>query len=82
MNANSQVATTPDGHMMAMRLLRQVFLETGMAQQDVVKLTYNTCRRFLPTVANVLQLSRHDCQAIGNWVEDEISDKDGTHSRS
>ena len=38
-------------------------------------MTFNTCRIFLPTLANVLQYSRHDSQAIGNWVEDPSNEQ-------
>ena len=64
-------------HTMAMRLLRQAFVDVGMQQEEVGRLTFNTCRRFLPTLANVLQYSRHDSQAIGNWVEDPSSEQKG-----
>ena len=61
----------PMGHRMAMRIIRQVFADAGMDKSHAEQMTFNTCRRFLPTLANVLQFSRHDCQAIGNWVEDQ-----------
>ena len=61
----------PMTHNMAMRLIRHVFLNIGMPRANVEELTFNTCRRFLPTLGNVLGLSRHDTQAIGNWVEDQ-----------
>ena len=64
----------PMGHMMTMRVIRQVFGQTGMHNHDTAKLTYNTCRRFLPTVANIFQYSRHDAQAIGSWVEEPSAD--------
>ena len=62
-------------HTMAMRLVRQAFLDVGMQQAEVNSLTFNTCRRFLPTLANVLQYSRHESQAVGNWVEDPSNEQ-------
>ena len=69
----------PMGHMMTMRVIRQVFEQTGMGKAETGKLTFNTCRRFLPTVAKVFQYTRHEAQAIGNWVED--AGKDGDHAQ-
>ena len=66
----------PMGHMMLMRVLRQVAKAAGLPQADTERLTFNTLRRFLPTIANVTQMPKHECQAIGNWVEDETLNKD------
>ncbi|CAJ1461140.1 unnamed protein product, partial [Effrenium voratum] len=31
--------------------------------------TYNRLRRFMPTLGNILEVSDHEAQAIGNWTE-------------
>ena len=60
----------PMGYQMTIRLIRQVFRQIGLQNVKVDDLTFNTCRRFLPTLGNVLGLTRHEAQAVGNWVED------------
>ena len=57
------------------RLVKEVMARAGVPRDEVQKLCFNSCRRFLPTVGNVLQLPRHTCQAIGNWVEVEVKDQ-------
>ena len=68
----------PMGHTMALRILRRVVQEAGLSESQAAGLSYNTCRRFLPTVANVFQVDRSSAQALGSWVE-ELS---GTASSS
>ena len=63
-------------HTMAMKIIRQVYIDVGMGQRVVQGLTYNTCRRFLPTLGNVLDITRHEAQALGNWVEDPTAQQD------
>ena len=58
------------GHTMALRILRRVVQEAGLSESQAAGLSYNTCRRFLPTVANVFQLDRSSAQALGSWVEE------------
>ena len=65
----------PMGYQMTIRLIRQVFEQIGLQNVKVDDLTFNTCRRFLPTLGNVLGLTRHEAQAVGNWVEDPCRDQ-------
>ena len=36
---------------------------------DAEKFSYNSCRRWMPTTAQVLGFSRSDVQALGGWTE-------------
>ena len=60
----------PMGHSMTLRILRGVMQEAGLNETQAAGLSYNTCRRFLPTVANVFHFDRESSQALGSWVED------------
>ena len=41
----------------------------GFGDAAVKILSYNSCRRFLPTAADMLQSPLHVRQGIGNWVD-------------
>ena len=60
----------PMGHSMTLRILRRVLQEAGLSETQAAGLSYNTCRRFLPTVANLFHFDRESSQALGSWVED------------
>ena len=72
----------PMQHTMGIRIIRRVFESLGVPGQAVKGLTFNSCRRFLPTMGNLLGLSRHEAQALGNWVEDPTDDREGTSTRT
>ena len=50
-------------------LLRQVMAAAGWAQQSLGTLSFNSMRRFLPTLADVLRCDRDTAQAVGSWQE-------------
>ena len=50
-------------------LIRYVFSAIGMTPQEVAQRKYNSLRRFLPTVANVVRAREDVAQAIGSWEE-------------
>ena len=49
--------------------LRQVAVAIGWAPEDTQALSYNSMRRFLPTLGDVLRFSADDSQALGSWQE-------------
>ena len=63
---------------MAVRLIRQVMQDAGVPREQAKQLTYNSCRKFLPTACNLLQYDRNTAQAVGNWVENVEVDKEQT----
>ena len=50
-------------------LLRQVMAAAGWAQPSLGTLSFNSMRRFLPTLADVLRCDRDTAQAVGSWQE-------------
>ena len=50
-------------------VLKQAALGAGWDAADLGTLSYNSMRRFLPTMANVFQVSENTAQAIGSWQE-------------
>ena len=50
-------------------ILKQAAVTAGWDAANLGALSYNSMRRFLPTVANVLRFSEHTAQAIGSWQE-------------
>ena len=50
-------------------LLRQVMAATGWDQQQLGTLSFNSMRRFLPTLTDVLRCDRDTAQAVGSWQE-------------
>ena len=50
-------------------LLRQVMAAAGWAQPLLSTLSFNSMRRFLPTLADVLRCDRDTAQAVGSWQE-------------
>ena len=52
-----------------LELFRGALLECGVDKTTACGATFNRLRRFLPTLGNVCQISDHEAQAIGNWVE-------------
>ena len=69
----------PMSYQMAVRIIRQCMVDSGVPSSRAGVLTYNSCRRFMPTLGGILGASRHEAQAIGNWVEEETPG--GSHSR-
>ena len=69
--------TESTGVLLHKRLSPVVFLEFlqgalqrfGVSSELASTATYNRLRRFLPTGANVLNMSDSEAQAIGSWVE-------------
>ena len=69
--------TESTGVLLHKRLSPVVFLEflrgtlqrCGVSSELASSATYNRLRRFLPTGANVLNMSDSEAQAIGSWVE-------------
>ena len=59
----------PMSHSMSVRILRQVMVRAGLTQAEADQLSFNSCRRWLPTAAQVLGYSRSDVQALGGWTE-------------
>ena len=55
---------------MTPRILRRVLQAAGLGEAEAGKYSYNSCRRFLPTLVNILGFSREEAQAVGNWVDD------------
>ena len=60
----------PMGHTMTLRILRRVLVAAGVDEGDAAQYSFNSCRRFLPTLSAVLGFTREESQAIGNWVDD------------
>ena len=52
-----------------LELLRGLLLEVGVPREAAMVAGYNRLRRFMPTLANCLQLQPVDLQAIGNWTD-------------
>ena len=50
-------------------VLKQVAVATGWDASALGMLSYNSMRRFLPTMANVLRFPDSIAQAIGSWQE-------------
>ena len=50
-------------------LLKQIASRAGWDDRSLSVLSYNSMRRFLPTLANVLRFPSEIAQAIGNWQE-------------
>ena len=67
------------GHSMALRMIRSVFHEAGVPQEQLFQLSYNSCRHFLPTACNILQFDRQVAQAVGSWVETDPTGAGGGH---
>ena len=65
----------PMSYQMAVRIIRQCMVDCGVPGEVAGELTFNSCRRFLPTLGGIFGASRHEAQAIGNWVEDEMPNK-------
>ena len=64
-------AARPMSHAMSARLVRRSLARAGVPARELTGACFGTCRRFLPTAAQVLQFDRQTCQAVGNWVERE-----------
>eukprot|EP00434_Breviolum_minutum_P027782 symbB.v1.2.024570.t1/scaffold2273.1/size83577/1 len=45
------------------------FWKWGLEQQEATNAGYNRLRRFMPTLAGCLQVSKEDLQAVGSWIE-------------
>ena len=52
-----------------LEIFRGTLMTLGTDTEKARASTYNRLRRFLPTLANVLQVSDLELQAVGNWVE-------------
>lgn len=52
-----------------LELFRGCLLEIGLEQQEATSAGYNRLRRFMPTLAGCLQVSKEDLQAVGSWIE-------------
>ena len=50
-------------------ILKQAAVATGRSAEDLGSLSYNSMRRFLPTMANILGYNDSTAQAIGSWQE-------------
>ena len=50
-------------------LLRRVGAQCGKPAAEVKKITFNSARRFLPTVASAVGADAHTAQAVGNWTD-------------
>ena len=50
-------------------VLKQAAMAAGWDATNLGALSYNSMRRFLPTMANVLRFSENTAQAIGSWQE-------------
>ena len=59
----------PMGYYQMVRTLRMVLRASGMPVAEARKRTYNSMRRFLPTLAGILQAPDSIKQAIGSWEE-------------
>ena len=70
------------GHTMTLRILRRVLGAAGVQGSEVEKLSYNSLRRFVPTLGQVFVLSQPECQAIGNWVDDPTRGPDAAAAQS
>ena len=60
----------PMGHTMTLRILRRVLVAAGVGEEEAAQHSFNSCRRFMPTLSAVLGFTREESQAIGNWVDD------------
>ena len=52
-----------------LELLRGALYQIGVEFTNAQAAGYNRLRRFIPTVANILELPDLDLQAVGNWTE-------------
>ena len=52
-----------------LEVFRGALTQCGLAVQAAKGATYNRLRRFLPTLANVVELDDTDAQAVGNWTD-------------
>eukprot|EP00435_Cladocopium_sp_Y103_P052832 s71_g16.t1 len=52
-----------------LELMRGALVQVGVDFSQAQSSTYNKLRRFLPTMANVMELGDLDLQAVGNWTD-------------
>ena len=52
-----------------LELMRGVLLQAGVPLQEASEASYNTLRRFLPSVAEVLGFDDPELQSLSNWAE-------------
>ena len=52
-----------------LEVMRSVLVQVGVDFTQAQSATYNKLRRFLPTMANVMELPDLDLQSVGNWTE-------------
>ena len=50
-------------------LLRRVGAQCGKPAAEVSSITFNSARRFLPTVVSAVGADAHTAQAVGNWTD-------------
>ena len=50
-------------------LMRRVGKQCGKPAAEIDSITYNSARRFLPTVASAIGVDAHTAQAVGNWTD-------------
>ena len=67
--ATTFLANKPMTRARFLELFRGSLVTMGVDFRAAQAATYNRLRRFLPTIANILNLDTPDLQAIGNWVE-------------
>ena len=52
-----------------LEVMRGALVQVGVDFTQAQSATYNKLRRFLPTMANVMELPDLDLQSVGNWTE-------------
>ena len=50
-------------------LLQGLLLSLGMAREEVLRATYNTLRRSIPSIGEAAAFSPEDMQSLSNWTE-------------
>eukprot|EP00435_Cladocopium_sp_Y103_P033090 s1614_g8.t1 len=63
------VTNRPMSRARFLELLRGALFQVGVEFGQAQAAGFNRLRRFLPTMANVMEMSDLDLQAVGNWVE-------------
>ena len=50
-------------------LLQGLLLSLGMTRDEVLRVTYNTLRRSIPSIGEAAAFSQEDMQSLSNWME-------------